>query len=472
MKRLALASASLLAGIAGLALPAAFPLAFPLAFPSVSHGAELVQTISIPVKVEGSVHVDFTSDPANGCTGPCDLSGSMTWDPTGEADLIVSEYRTADGRKLTASLFFLGGSDQEGPTTTAHVTRGAAANPDGVCSDARVATLTFLDFSADSSSFVEARLLRGLPDDPGLFRTRCGGPIERDLVAALPAVPLDRALLRKGGAGVDLSGTRPFAGDGFAGTARSSVQLHLGVPRIAGPSPRRAAPRRPPAYAPRTVIAVYRVEEVSGSVVTDFTGGAEQALCGPLDVCGASGTVRLSPSVSSGRATLAAYGPARRVNGRSLRAALGLRPGPRLPIITASGVADWNRDSGSASETFTAAGTTCSDTVQLAGGFISFWVGPRRVFAAYGRGSGSFADPLRTRCPGPAIADAAEGHPLATGNVPRTAFRKRRVTITLSRGRPFEAAPYAGATRASLKVVLRRTRVTERLGFETLGGLG
>jgi hypothetical protein len=461
VKRLPLVCASVLAGLAGLVVPA------------VSEGAALLQTISIPVKVEGTVQVDFTSNPATGCRGPCDLTGSLTLDPTGEADLEVSEYRTAEGHRLAASLFFLGDSEQDGPTTTAHVIRAGAGGSDGVCSDAQVATLAFLDFSADSSSHVEARLLRGLAGDPGFFRTRCGGPIERDLVAALPSVVVDRAMLRKGGADVDLSGTRPFAGDGFAGTARSSVKLHLGAPRIAEPSPRRAATRRPPPYAPRTVIAVYRVEQVTGSIVTNFSGGAEQPLCGPLDICGASGTVRLLPSVSSGRATFAAYGPARRVSGRNLRAALGLRPGPRLPIITASGIADWRRDSGSAAESFTAAdGATCSDTVQLSGGFISFWVGPHRVFAAYGRGPGSFADPLRTACPGPSIADAAEGHPLAIGSLSRKAFRGRRVTVTLSRGRPFQAAPYAGVTRAALTIVLRRTRVTERLGFETLGGVG
>jgi hypothetical protein len=443
-----------------------------LAVPAGAGAAELVETISIPVKLEGSVQVDFTSSAAAGCVGPCNLSGSLTWDPTGEADLVVSEYRTAGGRELSAALFFLGGSEQDGPTTTAHVIRAGAAGPAGVCSDARVAALTFLDFSADSSSHVEARLLRGLPGDAGLFRTRCGGPIERDLVGALPLATVDRATLRKGGVEVDLSGTRPFAGDGFGGTARSSVKLRLGVPRIALPSRRRAAPRRPPAYAPRTVIAVYRVDQVTGTVVTDFTGGAEQSVCGPLDACGASGTVRLLPAVSSGRATFAAYGPARRVSGRDLRAALGLRPGPRLPIITASGVADWTRDSGSAAESFTTAdGDTCTDTVQLAGGFISFWVGPRRVFAAYGRGPGSFADPLRTRCPGPSIADAAEGHPLATGSLSRKAFRNRRVVMTLTRGRSFQAAPYAGETRPSLQIVLQRTRVTEMLGFEALGGV-
>ena len=108
----------------------------------------------------------------------------------------------------------------------------------------------------------------------------------------------------------------------------------------------------------------------------------------------------------------------------------------------------------------------------LAGGFITFWVGPRRVFATYGRGSGAGLDPLRTRCPGPSIADAAEGHALATGSVPRAAFHRRRVVITLSRGRTFQSQPYAGETQPSLQIVLRRKRVSETLGFEGLGGIG
>ena len=102
---------------------------------------------------------------------------------------------------------------------------------------------------------------------------------------------------------------------------------------------------------------------------------------------------------------------------------------------------------------------------------MSFWVGPRRVFAGYGRGADSGLDPFRTRCPGPALVDASEEHPLAAGNVPRSAFRKRRVEITLGRGRPFESQPYKGETRPALTIVLRRTRVRERV--ESLsGGVG
>ena len=102
---------------------------------------------------------------------------------------------------------------------------------------------------------------------------------------------------------------------------------------------------------------------------------------------------------------------------------------------------------------------------------MTFYVGPRRVFASYGRGSGAGPDVLRTHCPGPSILDAAQNRPLATGNVPRSAFGKRRVTITLSRGRPFEAEPYAGETHAALQIVLRRMRVRETRSFDVLGGL-
>jgi hypothetical protein len=101
--------------------------------------------------------------------------------------------------------------------------------------------------------------------------------------------------------------------------------------------------------------------------------------------------------------------------------------------------------------------------VPLASCFMTFWVGPRRVFARYGRGPGGGLDPFRTRCPGPSLLDVAQDNPLATGNVSRRAFRKRRVVITLSHGRPFDAEPFRGDTRPALTIVLRRVRLRERI---------
>jgi hypothetical protein len=462
-----LAALGLLVASPALAASAAHAAA-PGPSPSARQSA-LVREITIPVRVEGGVEVEFRSAAANGCDRPCDVSGALTWSPTSRADLTVNEYRRRRARELEASLVFFGGLGQDAPRTTAHVVRERPGGP-GLCSDARVDALTFIDFSAGSGSFVDARLLRGEPDDANLFRSRCGGPLERDLAGVLPSAKLSRATLMRGGATVDLSATRPFAVGGFAGTVRSTVKLRLDRAHQEPPEERLGPPR--PSSAPRTVVAVYDLEEVSGSVVTSFTGGAERSLCEPLDSCGSSGTVRISPRVAAGRATFAAFGPARQVSGRQLRTALGLRPGPLAPGISASGVAEWTRDDGSVVQSFVSAdGTACSDTVPLAGGFMTFYVGPRRVFASYGSGSGGGPDPLRTHCPGPSILDAALSRPLATGAVPRRAFRNRRVVITLPRGRPFASEPYAGDNRPALRIVLRRVRVRETRSPNALGAL-
>ena len=289
------------------------------------------------------MQVEFTSSAAAGCVGPCNVSGSLTWAPAGEADLTVSENRFSGRRELSASLFFFGGAGQDGPTTTAHVVRDAPRRRGRVCSDARVASLTFLDFSAGSSSHVEARLLRGRPDDSDLFRTRCGGPIESDLAAALPSATLDRATLDGAARPSTCPGRGRSPANGFAGTALSSIKLRLGRPRNALTPSARSTARQPPG-----VCAADRDRRLPGRAGgghhrDELHGRQPSSRCATRSIhAGHPGSVRLTPLVSSGRATFAAYGPARRVSGRDLRAALGLRPGPRAPSITASGVADWN----------------------------------------------------------------------------------------------------------------------------------
>ena len=98
-----------------------------LATPVAAGEAEVVRTTSIPVKVEGSVQVEFTSSTAAGCVGPCNVSGSLTWAPAGEADLTVSDNRFPGRRELSASLFFLGGAEQD--ATDDHGARRHAMRP-------------------------------------------------------------------------------------------------------------------------------------------------------------------------------------------------------------------------------------------------------------------------------------------------------------------------------------------------------
>jgi hypothetical protein len=424
----------------------------------------VIGSLSTPVEAEGSVQVEFTASAATGCADPCGVSGSLSWEPAGDAQLEVESTGPRGRSSLEGLLIFFGGLGENGPMTTSHLVHTRPDGSTGICSDARSSDLLVLDFSAQSQSRIEARLARGKPDDADIFRTRCGGPVESDLLAALPSASLDRATLLKGRTTIDLSGTRPFAAHGFAGTVRSSLMLRLGKPRHEPPVTPPVTPPRLPRHALRTVTVTYAVERVAGTVDTAFRSVGERSICEPLDVCGASGSVRLEPLVSSGRATFVAYGSAKRTSGHGLLAALGLVRGRRPRGVIALGSAEWNRDSGRAVESYRDGfGNACSDSVQLAGGFMTFSVGSRRVFAGYGRGPDPGLDPFRTRCPGPSLIDASQDHALAAGNVPRGAFRKQQVTIPLSRGRNFESQPYRGETRPALTIVLRRLRVRERV---------
>jgi hypothetical protein len=415
---------------------------------------------TIPVRTEGSVEVEFSQTPVGAC-GSCGAAGTLSWEPVEEAQLEIDVSRHG---RLEGLLVLFGGLGETGPKTTSHVTRTRPDGSTGTCSDARSWDLLVLDFAAHSPQRLEARLARGAPDDTGIFRTRCGGPIETDLVQALPSATLDSKVLAAGRTTIDLSGTRSFTGRGLSGTVRSSLVLHLGTPLREPPAERLPIPARLPVQALRTVTATYSVTRVSGSVETTFGTVADRSLCEPLDACGATGSVRLAPLASSGKATFVAYGSARRTSARALRVALGLVPGRRPRGITALGGVEWGRDTGQAVEAFTDGfARRCSDATQLARGFVTLWMGPRRAFAGYGRGSDFDLDPFRTRCPGPSLADVAQDHPLAAGTIPRAEFRKREVVIRLDRGRTFESEPYRGETKAALTVVLRRLRVRDRV---------
>jgi hypothetical protein len=441
--------------LAGLCLSTCLPACLPA--PALS---QVTRVMTVPVTVEGSVEASFHADAQSGCVNPCGLSGSITWSPPRTALLYAYEERHGRNRTLGGSLLFTGSPLDPSPKTTAHVERQGS----GACSDVSSRLFSSLDFSVGERSHLNARLTGGGPTTPSVFETRCGGPLDRDLAAALPVRPIDVATLMRGRTTVDLSGERPFASSGLAGTVSSSVRLRLGAPFpvLAAPSRRRraAAPER----RLRTLTAGYRIERVAGSVTTNFDGGSERSLCAPLDACGVSGVVRVAPQVSSGTATFIALAGSRRTTHRQLRAALGLAPGRRVHGLSIFSEAGWARDAGDVAETRTGSdGQTCRDSVPLESGRLTFSFGRRRVFVSYGRGDSFEEIPFRTRCPGPSLVDVAQDHPLATGQVPLRAFRHRRVVIELRRDRRFESEPYTGQTHAALTVVLRRMKVRKRL---------
>jgi hypothetical protein len=306
--------------------------------------------------------------------------------------------------------------------------------------------------------------------DTDTFRTRCAGPAASDLSALLPSHLLTTAQLRRGHPTLDFTADRDFASHGLSGTVHSTVVLHVGrTQRVAadgqsGEEPRGRTRKR------RRLDVRYRVERVYGQVGTDVEGLADPDLCGPLDACGLLGTVTLAPRATSGEAFLEAEGSVRR-SSRDLRRALGLLPGPRRAGVRTYGYATWEEDFGSTTSALTRAGAAdCRDSAPVTGGgSVDLRVSAAGVRADYGVGAeAGGVDPLRTRCPGPGIADVAHSRPLASGTVPLSAFRHRRVTLRLTRGTGFSSDGYSGHSSADMTVVLRRVGVDEHIDVEEL----
>jgi hypothetical protein len=418
-------------------------LAGALALASGASSAQADRFIGVELEVSGQVTVDFHGDEATGCAsrGVCDVTGSVTWRPGHPAFLGLTESRR--GRVIRAEL---GWSPTAGdpPATYAQVAQGAA----------RCADLHVFEFLAVGLTHRRRSVAIGLPARNGLLATRCAAPLDVDVLPLLPRRQVTVDELRGRPRTIDLSADRPFAAAGLAGTVRSDLVLRTG--RVEDDTD---VPAESPRY--RQVTATYRVERVDGTIHTGFAGLADPRLCEPFAACGLVGGVTWRPQVSSGRALLTATGSARRP-WAALRAALGLTPGRRARGIEAYGRVDWARDPGTVGALISGGDGGCSDSASPPPALVLLTFTRRRVEA---RLASLDADPFRTRCPGPFSDDVDPGW-VATGTLPASAFRRRRVELHLRAGHGFEASGYRGRTSADVTVVLRRQSVRQRTTSE------
>jgi hypothetical protein len=427
--------------------------------------ARVIRTIEIPMTLSGMLAVEFRAAPDTGCPAPCDLTGAVTWSPVTRGALIVYEYRIGKERQLTALVVLL--PDEDRASTTARVVRALPGGGHSTCIDARGEDLATLDFSAGRNDALMARLLGG-PGGAGpgtdLVGSRCDGPTGTDLATLLPQHQLTREVLLRGRVALDFSAERHFVAHGFGGVLRSSVKMALGPATVdsdpegdldaveGGPSGIRT--RRVP-----ELTATYAIERAAGSVVTSFAGAREPVLCGGLGSCGAAGTVEITTVPVGGEVSVVATGT-RKSTRRQLAAALGLRRGPVPRGVEVFAIGFWDEDSGSVVTAIRDAdGPVCAERAGLGGGSLRFGFGRRRVSAIFGE-AGSFQhDPFSSRCAGPTLGDAGGSAGLAAGTLRLADFRRKRVTVPLSRGRGFASEAYEGSSRSSLSFVLRRTRV-------------
>jgi hypothetical protein len=397
------------------------------------------------VRASGQVRVDFHG---NG------VSGSVTWSPGRSGGLVAFGYRD-QGKRSEAG--FLGIGEELGyggqGGTSARVRREGG----GLCADV-ASSAASVDSPKRPGSSVEVALF-GASE---VLRTRCAGPLTSDLASLLPTRAIAERAMRRGGVKLDFSADREFTAHGFEGTLHSDVVLKVGKAQSLftenGPPPDGVKTRRF-----RMLEVFFRIESVSGSLVTSVHGLADPDLCGPLDACGLAATITATPTASSGDGYAFAYGPASHSK-RELRQALGLRPGPIPNGVQRAAYFEWD-DTGAVTSELTRSGApACSDSAPITdGGLLDVELDGKIARPRY-YGSGA----LRTRCPGPSASDAGV---LARGRLPLRALTARRATLRLRQGsRPFSANGYGGSTSADITVNVRRTRIQDTVSVDLVGG--
>ncbi len=413
-------------------------------------GAKLVSETDLPVCVTGGITVTFAGAPTAGCAahGLCAYAGTERWRPQGPGTVSISTF-TRHGRRSVSATLLIGGGP--GATVRAAVQR---SQPDGV-------TTACSDSNADAGGFFMlpvsgGRATIGLRRPQGsLLGSRCAGPLDADLAAALPARTVSLSRIRHGRTTVDLTGTAPFAADGLAGTVDSTIVLTLGRPRR-GPASGTTTPP-PGVRRSRLVEVAYRVTHLGGSAVAAVSSAPVAAVCGPFDACGLGGSIDVAPETAQHSSiNLTATAPLRRPE-RDLLTALGVGRGgdPSGIAVVGAGLVTVH---GVVAADLTQGGGACRDRAALRQLEVVLAVRAHRLRLAISPIGSQAGDPLRTRCPGPDLGS----HPLTSASLPLSVLRHRSFTATL-RGGSFSDGPYRVTTQSTLTVTLRRARVTTRI---------
>ena len=383
--------------------------------------AKIVAQAGAHATVTGELVVAFEGDPST-CTaaGRCDTTGTITWRPSRSHRLYLSDIVDRSKRRVMATMF---GDDalDEGAQVFSRARRARAGGGTALCTDVRRAP-------AGLDAVVAGRQLAiGVsPASEGPLESRCGGPVWADLRYVLPRPRFDLADVRRRGAAVDLRTEQTFVAGGLRGTVRSTLRMRIARLRRIRDEQSDVDRER----GPRLRLQAWRVASMRGSVRVDVRGSDDAVRCRPLDACGLTGTVTLSPRPRDGE--LVVLDLERPIDGERF-----------------AGSGGWY-DDGTATATFTRADAPapCNDAVPLTAGGVFVAEKGGQVTLTYD------AFPrVRSRCPGPAL----ELESMAAGVVPLRAFRRsRRVVVRLTRGSSRTVDGYRMTTTPDLTLELVR----------------
>lgn len=179
---------------------------------------------------KGTVRVSFQGSEAAGCRaiGVCGLSGTATYSFGGSPG--IGRILWARDRKRTVA--FYGFLDTDAQTVSDVVSAGSSEH----CTDRAEHRYEPLAFEPRSRAVrFEWRHAARDEDEEGAFvggegdpfDTRCAGPKLGDLAGALPFADVSYRVFRSPRASFRTTGTRPFAGGGFAGSVEWALRYGL-----------------------------------------------------------------------------------------------------------------------------------------------------------------------------------------------------------------------------------------------------
>jgi hypothetical protein len=221
---------------------------------------KLLSETDLRVCVTRRLTVTFAGDPATGCAvhGLCGYAGTDSFEPDGIGEMDVAAYAGRGGHHRTATMVLSGVPG--GPVVSA-VQRTQTSGTTTACRDRQSSGGFFsLPVSGD-------RVTIGLAHTETAFLgTRCAGPLDADIAAALPSQTVALSRILHGSHTIDLRGSRPFAAHGLAGTVTST--LVLGHPHRAPNAGGSSRPTSPSKAKRRDTIVSYRVVHVGGRAVS------------------------------------------------------------------------------------------------------------------------------------------------------------------------------------------------------------
>jgi hypothetical protein len=197
----------------------------------------------------------------------------------------------------------------------------------------------------------------------------------------------------------------------------------------------------------------YRIAPTFGSFTTTATGVGDPA-CRGFDVCGGSGSIGYSFTTLGG--TLELDGEAV-VHGREPRGLSAI-----VEYIARhgsfAGLGLLRPHTGQTAERFTQGSATCTDTAGAQPPALDALTRGASVAIRLDSQDASFADELRTRCPGPTQDDVLGRRPLALGSVPVSALAGRHLRFAVRGARTFSGQDFSGSYSGGAVLQLRRLR--------------